>query len=96
MTITLYSGRQRNKTNTTANPNLGTRRDHVTQQRTKIRKPALTTAPQADARAPHTAIIKFKAGTKKINAYTLEKEIESVLLPCKVFQTTGAFSQPKT
>ena len=63
------SGRRRYRPNTTANPNLDTCRDHVTQQKTKIRKPAPTTAPQADARAPHSAIIKFKAGIKKINAY---------------------------
>ena len=40
-------------------------------KRTKIRKPAPTTAPKADARASRSTIIKFKADTKKINAYNI-------------------------
>ena len=38
-------------------------------KRTKIGNLAPTTAPQADARAPRSIITKFKARTKKINAY---------------------------
>ena len=35
-------------------------------KRTKIRKPAPTTAPQADARASRSTIIKFKARQRKL------------------------------